>query len=165
MTGERRGFSRNALHQIAVANQRVGVMINNLVAWSVVTASEVIFRDRHSNAIGESLAQRTCGHLYPWRQSVFGMTGRSAAPFTKLFDLFEWEIIASEVEQTIEQHRSMSGGQDKTIAIRPTWIGRIMFEKPRPKHIGHWSSAHRQAGMTAVCFLHRVHRQETDRVD
>ncbi len=140
-------------------------MINNLVVWSVIASSEISFRDRHSNAIGESLAKRTCRHLHPWRQSVFGMTGRSAAPFTKLFDLFERDIIASEVEQTIKQHRSMPGGKYKAIAIRPTWIGRIMFEEPRPKNIGHWSCAHRQTGMTAVCFLHSVHRQETDRVD
>src|SRR5437016_4607049 len=134
MTGERRGLSRNTLHQIAVANQRVCVMINNLVAWSVVAGSEIIFRDRHPNAIGESLAKRTCGHLHPWRQSVFGMTGGSTAPFTKLFDLFERQVITSKVEQTIKQHRSMPGGEDKAIAILPSWIGRIMFEEPRPKH-------------------------------
>src|ERR1044072_633115 len=88
------------------------------------------------------------------------MTGCDAAPFTKLFDLFERQVIAREVEQTIKQHRAMAGGKDKPIAIFPTWIGWIVFEEPSPKHIGHWSSAHRQAWMTTVGFLDSIHRSE-----
>ena len=101
MTRERRGLSRNPFHQITVANQGVGVMINNLMVWSVIAGSEIIFGDRHADAVCESLAERTCRHFHTGRQSTFGVTRSEAAPLTKLFDLFERQVITSEVKQTI----------------------------------------------------------------
>ena len=97
MTGERRGFRRHAFHQIAVADQRISVMIDDLVAGTIEARREMVFRDRHANGISESLAERAGGRFHARRQSALGMPGRQAAPLAKLFDLFQRQIIAREM--------------------------------------------------------------------
>lgn len=40
-----------------------------------------------------------------------------------------------------------------------------MLKKSCPQYIGHWSGDQRQARVAAIGLLHRVHRQQSDRVD
>ena len=68
---------------------RCPVMIDDLVTWAVVARGQMTFRDRHADAIGESLAKRAGGGLDTRRQAALGMTGRDAAPLAELFDLFQ----------------------------------------------------------------------------
>src|ERR1051326_7565727 len=83
MTRERRGLRRNAFHQIAVAYQRISIMIDNLVTWAVVARGEIVFRDRHADTISESLTERTGRCLHSRRQSAFRMSGSLASPLAK----------------------------------------------------------------------------------
>src|SRR5437867_10137296 len=109
MTRKRGGFGRNAFHQIAVRNNCIDVMIDNVAAILVELGSEVSGTHRHANTIGKPLAQRTCCYLDTWRQSVFRMAGSLRAPLTKTLQLLHRKVIASQIEQRVEQHRSVSG--------------------------------------------------------
>ena len=40
---------------------------------------------------------------------AFGVTGRSAAPLAKTFDLIERHIVTGKMKHAIEQHRAVSG--------------------------------------------------------
>ena len=132
MTRERRGLGRDAFHQIAVADQHIRVMIDDLMSRSVVVCGEISFRDGDADAIGESLTERTGRRLDSRRQSALRMSRRLAAPLAKLFDLLQGQIVAREMQQAVKQHRAMSGRQNKPVAIKPMRIGRIMPEKTRP---------------------------------
>jgi hypothetical protein len=48
-------------------------------------------------------AERPRGRLDAWRNATLGMARGHAAPFAKLFDLFERKIITGKVEQTVQQ--------------------------------------------------------------
>ena len=54
-----------------------------------------------------------------------------------------------EMQQRIEQHRTMSGGQHEAVAIGPGRIGGIEFHEAREQDGGDIRHAHRHAGMTA----------------
>ncbi len=93
------------------------------------------------------------------------MTRGDAAPLAKLFDLFQRQIVARQMQQAVEQHRTVASRQDESVPIEPLRIGWIMLEKPGPQHIGHGRRAQRQTGMAAIGLLDGVHRQEANRVD
>ena len=83
MTRERSGLRRNTFHQIAVADQRVNIMIDDGAARPVVASGEVVFRDRHTDAVGESLAERSCRRLHSRGQSALRMPRSLTAPLAK----------------------------------------------------------------------------------
>ena len=47
----------DAFHQVAVADDRVGVVVDDLVAVAVVARGELRFGDRHADGVGEALAR------------------------------------------------------------------------------------------------------------
>ena len=98
MPGERGGFRRHAFHQIAVADQSVGEMMNDLKPWPIVPGGQIRFGDGHAHPVTESLTEWTCGDFHAGGHAALGVTGRVAAPLAKLFDLVEREIIACEIQ-------------------------------------------------------------------
>ena len=56
MAGQRCGFRGDALHQVAVAHDPIGMMIDDLKAWAVVARGQVRLCYRHTHAVTEPLA-------------------------------------------------------------------------------------------------------------
>src|ERR1035441_9379793 len=119
-------------------------MIDDLAARAVVVCREIVLRDRDTDGISKSLAEGAGRRLHTRRQSALRMTGSNATPLPKLFDLLQRQVVASEVEQTVEQHRAVASRQHKPVSIQPMWIGRIVPKESDPEHIRHRRSAHRQ---------------------
>ena len=165
MPGQRRRFRRHALHQVAIADDRVSGVIDHVKPWPVVARGQLRLRDRHADGIGETLPERTGGGLDAWRQAALGMPRRLAAPLAELFDVVQREIVAGQVQEAIKQHRTVSGREHEPIAITPVRIARIVFEQARPQHVSHRRGAKWQPRMTAVRLLYRIHREESHRVD
>jgi len=165
MTGQRGGFRRDAFHQVAVAGDAEGGMVDQVETGAVVARGQVRFGNRFADRIGKSLSQRAGAHLDPRGQPVLGMTGRDAAPLPKLLDLFQRQIVARQVQQTIQQHRAVSGREHEAVAIEPLRMGRVVTEVTGPEHVGHGGGAHRQPGVPAVGLLHGIYRKEADRID
>src|SRR5262245_21621114 len=72
---------------------------------------------------------------------------------------------AGEVQQRIEQHRGMPGGEHEPVAIRPDGIVRVEAEEALPQAVRHWSHAHWCAGMPGLGLLDRIHREGANGVD
>ena len=62
MPGESQGLLRDPLHQAAVADQGIGVMIDQILSEH---RFEMPLRDRHADGIAEALAERPGGGLDP----------------------------------------------------------------------------------------------------
>lgn len=58
MPGERCGFRGNAFHQVAIAHDAVGEMIDDLEPIAVVPRRQVRLGHRQSDPVGEALAKR-----------------------------------------------------------------------------------------------------------
>ena len=165
MAGQRCGLRRDPLHEVAVTDDRVREMIDDVEAGAVVTGSQARLRDRHAHAVAESLPQRSGRDLDAGRETALRVPGRDAAPLAELLDLLERNVVTGHMEQAVEQHRSVSCREDKAIAVDPAGVGGIVLEEMRPQDVRHRRGAHRQARMAAVGLLHRVDRKEAQRID
>jgi len=65
MAGQRGRLRADAFHQATVAANRIDVVVENLEAWTVVSAGKPRSGDRHANAGGDPLTQRTGRRLDP----------------------------------------------------------------------------------------------------
>src|SRR3954454_21251822 len=115
VASKRCGFLRHTFHQIAVTADRVSVVVDNLVPGPVETSSEPCLRDGHSNRVTESLPKRPGSNFDADRVTAFGVSGRLASPFTETLQFVERQIIAGKMQQTVEQHRAVSGRQHETV--------------------------------------------------
>ena len=68
------------------------------------------------------------------------------------------------MQQRVEQHRAVAGGQHEAVAIRPVGRGRIEFQELREQHRRDVGHAHRHAGMPGFGFLDRIHGERPDGV-
>src|SRR5207302_4275479 len=108
--------------------------------------------------VAEALPKRPRRYLDAGRESALGMTGGDAPPLTKLLDLFERKVVTGRVEQAVQQPRSVPRREDKTVAVEPAGIRRIVSEETGPQHIGHRRAAQRQSRMAAVGLLNGTDR-------
>ncbi|MBV6465850.1 MAG: hypothetical protein PGMFKBFP_01136 [Anaerolineales bacterium] len=162
MSRQRCGFGGDALHQIAVGDDGVDEVVEQ---FGGVDRREVRGGDGHAHAGGESLPERTGGHFHAGSQSVFGMAGRAAAPLTEVLQLVEREAVAGEMQERVEQHRTVSARKEEAVASRPFGVVRVVAQVTRPDDEGHGGRAHRQSGMSRIGLLDRVGGEETDGVD
>ena len=101
MPGERRGFLRDAFHQIAIAAKGVGVMIDDLVPGPVVARREPRFRNRQADAVGETLAQRSGGYFHAGRVPRSGWPGVLLPHLPEALEFVERKIVAGEMQQAV----------------------------------------------------------------
>ena len=162
VAGERDRLLGNAFHQAAVAAQHVSVVVDEVVAEGGVHDA---LAEREADAVGKALAERPGGRLDAGRMAIFRVTGRARAELAETLDLIDVDIgVAGQIEQRIEQHRSVAGRQDETVAIRPMWIRGVVFQDMREQHRGDVGATHRQAGMAGIRLLDRIHGKEADGV-
>ena len=162
MAGQRDRLVAEALHQAAVACDHIGEVIDAVVAEARIHQP---FGERHADCRGDALPERPGGGLDARRVAILGMSRRLRSPLPEGLELVRRHaLVARQVQQRIQQHRAMAGGQHKTIAIRPRRVGRIEFEEPRKQNGSDVGHAHRHARMTRLRLLDGVDRQEADRV-
>jgi hypothetical protein len=54
----------DAFHQAAVAEEHIGVVVDDGKAWAVELGRQHVLRQRHADGVRESLAERTGGGLH-----------------------------------------------------------------------------------------------------
>ena len=177
MTGERRGFRRNAFHHAAVAAEGVHVVVEHLEIRPVEIAGHPAAGHRHADARRHALSERPGRRLDARRPSIFRMAGASAVELPESLDVVErhgqmpepfvlrvHRLDAGEVEHRVQQHRRMADRQDEPIAIGPDRIVRIESELPLPERVHDWRHRHRSSRVPRVRLLYCIHRQRPDRV-
>ena len=102
--GERGRFMRNAFHQAAVAEEHVGVMIDNRMARPIERRRERAFREGHTDPVGKALAERSGGGLDAQVHVALRMSGRLGAELAELLQLVHRQRISREVQHRIQQH-------------------------------------------------------------
>ncbi len=162
MARQARGFLGDAFHQIAVARDHIGLVVDEAVAEPRI---EDALAERHAHGGGDALAKRAGGRLDAGHMAIFGVPGAGAAQLAETADVVERGLrVARQEQQRIEQHRAVAGRQHEAVAVGPMGGRRIEFEElgeQNGRRIGH---AHRHAGMAGFGGLDRIHRQGADRV-
>ena len=178
MSGERGRLRADALHQAAVAADRIDVIVEDVELRLVVAAGEPFLGDRHADAGGDALAQRPGGGFDARDPMVFRMPRRLAVDLAKAADLVERDRRLAEplivgvhrlrlrqIQHRPDQHRGVAVRQHETIAIGPDRILRVEAHDPVPDRVDERRQRHRRAGMTGFRLLDGVDRERADRVD
>ncbi len=100
----------NTLHHAAIADEHVGVMIDDGVAGPVERGGQRALRQRHAHRVGESLAQRPRGGLDPEMQLTLRVARRLGTELPKILDFVHRQGIAGEMQDRVEQHRCVAVG-------------------------------------------------------
>ncbi len=165
VAGERGGLARDALHQVAVARDRVREVVDDRVAVAVEARREVRLRYRHADRVREALTERTGRGLDARRQPVLRVARRERVPLTELLELLERQVVAGQVQKRVEEHRAVSGREDEPVTVRPRRVLGVVVEELRPEDVGHRGRAHRHARVAGVRLLNPVGRKHADRID
>ena len=117
VSGQRDDLVADALHQAAVADQRVGVVVHDVVAEFGV---EHGLGHSHAGRVGDALAQRPGGRLDAMVRLVFRVPGRVRAEFTEALDLLDRKgLVAGQMQQGVDQSRTVAVGLHEAVAVRP----------------------------------------------
>ena len=119
MAGERGRLRADAFHQAAVAADRVDVVVEDLEAGLVVAAGEPLARDRHADAGGDALPQRTGRRLDARHPVIFRMPRRLAVELAEVADVVERDRrLAQALVLGIHGLGAASGAAPTTAASR-----------------------------------------------
>src|SRR5262249_35419517 len=164
--------------QAAIAAYSVNVVVEKIEAGPVVAVGQPFARDRHADAGGNALPQRTCGGLDPRYPVIFRMPWRLAVELAKAADVVERDRRLAEalilgvhgpgtrqVQDRPQQHRGVAIGQDEAVAIGPDRILRIEAQDAVPQRVDQRSQRHGRTRMARVGLLDRIYRQSTDGID
>ena len=175
MAGDRAGLARDPLHQVAVAADRVDVEVEQLGAE---VRAEPLAGDRHPHGRRDALAERAGGRLHPRGEVVLGMPGRLGAELAERLDVVQADrrlperlvvgvdrLRPGQVQQRVEQHRGVPGGEHEAVAVGPDRIRGVEAQEALPEGVGDRGHRHRRARVAGVGLLDRVDRQGPDRVD
>ena len=160
--GERRGLVRDPLHQAAVADENICAMVDDRVAGAVEFRSQQLFRKRHADRVGESLAERSGCSLDAGRDAELRMAGRLRVQLAETLQFLERQRVAGQMEQRILQHRPVTVGQHEAITVGPMRVRGVVPQMPIPQRNSDFGHAHWHPGMARVRRLHRVHRERAD---
>ena len=99
---------------------------------AVVDRGQVRLGDRQADAVAEPLAERAGRHLDPGRVVVLGMPGRPASELPERPQVVEGEVVARQVQQRVEQGRTVAGREHEPVAVEPVGVGRVEAQVARP---------------------------------
>ena len=102
--------------------------------------------ERHADRRAEALAERSGGRLDARRHEAFGMPRRLRVELAEALQLVDRDALdAGEVQERVEQHRAVAGGEHEAVAVGPARIGGVVFQELREQHRRDVGGAHRQA--------------------
>ena len=162
---ERGRLGRDALHQVAVGDQRVGRVVDDRVPRPVEARRQVALGHRHADRVGRALPERAGGGLDARRVAELRVPRRLAAPLPEALQVLARDPVAEEVQERVEQHAPVPGREHEAVAIGPGGIGRIVAQVPRPEHVRQRRRPHRHPGVPRVRLLDRVDRERAQGVD
>ena len=145
-----------ALHEIAVRGQHVGVVVEQL---GPEAGAQEPLGDGHADRVAEALAQRAGGDLDAGGVAGLGMAGGGGTPLAEVLQIVELEPVPGQVQVRVEQHRGVPAGEDQTIAVGPFGIGGVVAHHPREQHVGRRGQRHGGALVPGPRLVGHVHGQ------
>src|ERR1700680_286874 len=91
MAGERCRLTRNSFHHVAVAADRVDVVIKQFESWLIEIRSQPPSRHGHSHTVGYALSQWPGGSFDSAGHAVFRVAGSFAVNLAEFFEVVDGE--------------------------------------------------------------------------
>ena len=143
--GEGHGLTCHPFLKAAVAGDDNDVIVKNVMVGGVVLCRCHLAAQREAHGIAHTLPERTSGALDTHRFKRLRVAGRVAAQLAEVFDLFQRQVVAAQMQPGIDEHRTMACAENQTVAIEPFRGGRITVESVAEQHRTDFRHAQRQA--------------------
>ena len=160
--GQRADLVADAFHHAAVAEEHVGVVVDDLVAGAVELRGHDLLRQGEADGVGQPLTQRAGGGLDAGGVAELRVARGLAVQLAEVLQVVDGQVVAGQVQQRVDQHRAMAVGQHEAVAVGPLRVGRAVLQVVAPEHFGDVRHAHGGTGMAAVGFLHGIHAECAD---
>ena len=158
---ERAGFHRHAFLQAAITGEGDDMVVENAMGGCVEAGLAHFGRDGKTDGIRHALAERACGGLDAGGFVELRMSGSDAAELAEIFDFFQGQAIAREVEPAVEEHAAVACGEDEAVAVQPVWLIRIEAHYGAEENGSDVRRAKREAKVAGFAFRDGVHGQST----
>ena len=162
---QRRRLMRYALHQVAIAAQHIGVVIDHRVPVAVVHRRQMPLRCGHSHRHAESLSQRPGRHLHARRLAALRVPRCLRSPLPELLQLRHRQVVPGQMQRPIQQHRRVPIRQHEPVAVDPLRRRRIVLHQLVIQQIRNRCAAQRRSRMAAPGLFDSVHSQKTQCID
>ena len=97
--------------------------------------------------------------------AVFGVARATGTELAEILELVQRRLLVTgQVQQTVQQHGAVTGGQNEAVAVRPVRFGRVELQKLGKQNGRDVRHAHRHAGVAGIGFLHAFGGQKAQRV-
>ena len=164
MAGQAGGFAGYPFHQVAVGDDRIGVVVDHLEAGAVEPLGQPAFGQRHPDTIGEACPQRAGRGLDTRRMPGLWVARGAALPLPETLQLFQGQVVAGQMQHRVEQHRTMACAEHKTVAVKPLRMRRVVAHHARPQRQRRHRHPHRHARMARIGCLNAVSRKHPNRI-
>jgi hypothetical protein len=154
----------DALHQAAVAEEGVGVVVDDLVAVTVVLRGQHLLGERHADRVADALTERAGGGLDAGGVAVLGVARGLRVPLAEGLQVVDRDVVAGQVQQRVDQHRTVAVGEHEAVAVRPIRVGRVVAQHVVPQHLGDVGHAHRRPRVSGIGLLDGIHAERADGV-
>ncbi len=165
VAGQADRLLRHAFHQVAVAGNHPGAVVHHVVAGAVKARGQPALGHCHPHGGTDALPQGAGSHFHARSESVFGVARGLATPLPEVLEFLHRQVKSRQVEQAVEQGRTVPRREDKPVAIEPLRLARVHAQRPGPQLVGHHRGAHRQARVATVRCFHHVHGKPAQGVD
>lgn len=182
MTSEGACLGRDTLHQAAVTEEDVGVVVDEIEARLVVRASKVGLSDGKTDSVGDTLAEGTSGNLNAVGNTRLGVAWGDTAELTEALQVIDGDLVSQEVKEGVlegtarakrQTQRShairvdlrVAVGEHKAVTVEPLGVFRVRVEEPAEKDVGDGGHAHGCTRVARVGLGDNVDREGTDGVD
>ncbi len=162
--GQRGDFVGDTFHHAAVAEEHVGVVVDDGVAVTVELGGEHFFGQGEAHGVGDTLAERAGGGLDARGVAVFRVARGAAVQLAEAFDVIDGDVVAGQVQQRVDQHRTVAVGQHEAVTVGKVRVARVVLQIVAPKHFGDIRHAHGGTWVAAVGLLHGIHAEGTNGV-
>ena len=130
----------------------------------VESSCKVCLSDRHTDCHTHTCAQRTGRCLNAAGMLILRMSRSQGAVLTELLQVLNGQAVAEQMKKGIQKGRTMSAGQNETVAVGPLGISRVVVHMISPKLVSHGCGTEGQARVTGICLLDRISGKHADRV-
>ena len=162
--GQRSHFVGDTFHQAAVAQESVGVVINDVVAGTVELRRQGFLCQGKTHGIGETLPQGAGGGLNARGVAVFRVARCFGVQLTEVLQVVNGNVIPAQVQQRILQHGAVTVGQHEAVAVGPLRVGRVVAQVIVPQYLGDIRHTHGRTRVAGLGFLNRIHAQRANGV-
>ncbi len=92
------------------------------------------------------------------------VAGGAAAELPEVLDLLDLERVPGQIEQGVQEHRSVTIGQNEAVTVGPERVCGVVLQHFAPEHFGDIGHAHGGTGVPGVGLLDGIHGQGPDGV-